>query len=563
MTEEEGLPVPWDLETEISVLGAMLIDDDARAEALERLEPTDFHREANRRIFRAFARLAGRGWAGDVATLRDELESAGELEAAGGTSHLSRLIDAVPTAANVEYHADRLRELRALRDLRDVAESARRATLEAGPGEGAGVVADALERLREVRSRAAAGDADGLRTAREILDDPDARRTPATVADRLAWAGRTTLFAGREKSGKSTLIRWACARRSRGLRVWGGAPLGGPLTVLYWGQEVAVDVAADLERMGADLDRVHYRDMRLHPGDRFALLSRDLDRVEPGLVAVDTLSTFTDGMDLDPGSSADWEPVMNRLNALAQEADAAFALNHHARKADGQYRDSTAIGAGVDCILEMRRDPSEGDRVRTVTARARSAVPARDFDYALAGTEEEPRLEVLDGSLSLEERVQRFVADHQECSQIDVREGVRGRDSEIRKRLKELSEDGGPLVCDDSGTPYRYRVRENPGGTGPEQGRNSSGTGGTGNGGRRCSEDPGAPVRGPGPEQQAEPVDPDRPPRECACGNPIGPTASTCGECKGRRRTARDGLPDPADVVQVGDDFPGSARRTP
>lgn len=522
---------PRSHEAEISVLGAMLLESGARKEALNRLDAKDFSCEANRLIFRAFSRL-NEVCEADVVMLSDELKSAGEIDKVGGMAYLAQLVDVVPTAANLEFHADRLRELRALRELRGVAESVRREAVEAGPGQGDEVVAEALERLREVQAWTAVAADKGLRTAREILEDPDARRTPETVVDRLVWAGRTTLLAGREKSGKSTLIRWAAMRRSRGLRVWGRAPLGGPLTVLYWGQEVDVDVAADLERLGANLDQIHYRDMRRHAGDRFALLSRDLDQVEPEMVVIDTLSTFTDRMDLDPGSSADWEPVMNRLNTLAQGSDAGFVLNHHARKADGQYRDSTAIGAGVDCILEMRHAPSEGDRVRKVAARARSAVPARDFEYVLAGTEEEPRLEILDGSLSLKERVQRFVADHEACSQRDVIDGVRGKTEAVRDALQELSEDGGPVNCDDSSSPYRYSSADNPRGNATETVGKRSGNGSTDSGGRSVS--PGAPpsARGGRQETQAGSVVENATPRRYSCGRRIGPTSDQCVDPK-------------------------------
>lgn len=508
MVETDGTPASR--EAEVSVLGAMLLEEEARRTALERLDPEDFHNEGRRRIFAAFERLNGRGRDGDVATLADELRAADELEAAGGMGALARLVDAVPGTAGLEAHADRLRELRALRDLQDLAREAQREAAQAGPGEGGSVLESARERLREVERSVASHDDHRLRTAREILEQAEGKVEPATVADRLAWAGRTTLFAGREKSGKSTLIRWACSRVSAGLRVWGGPPVGGGATVLYYGQEAPEDVAADLERLGADLDRIHIADMRTF-GNRIATLERDLEDCSPDLVVIDTLSTFTDRMDLDPGSAADWEPVMNRIGALAQTTDAAFVLNHHAKKSDGEYRDSTAIGAGVDAILEMRMAPAEGENVRQVKARARSAVPATDFKYALTGDEHTPRLELIDGSLSLEERVQRFVGQHPECSQRDVRQGVRGREADVVGTLRELSEEGGPIVCDDATTPYRYSIRETPHGTGPEPARNHPGTGGTDSGGGGGSEGPPLSRKGEGARNRpAESVDPEQ-----------------------------------------------------
>jgi replicative DNA helicase len=108
---------PWSEEAEISVLGAMLIDGDAVAQAVELVDDTHFYREANRRIFRAMSRLYGRGEVIDVVTLSDELKSGGELDAAGGMSYLAQLVDAVPTAANVEYHCGILKDKATLRRL--------------------------------------------------------------------------------------------------------------------------------------------------------------------------------------------------------------------------------------------------------------------------------------------------------------------------------------------------------------------------------------------------------------------------------------------------------------
>jgi replicative DNA helicase len=108
---------PWSEEAEISVLGAMLIDGDAVAQAVEDVDDSAFYREANRRIFRAMSRLYSRGEVIDVVTLSDELKSAGELEAAGGMSYLAQLVDAVPTAANIEYHCKILNDKATLRRL--------------------------------------------------------------------------------------------------------------------------------------------------------------------------------------------------------------------------------------------------------------------------------------------------------------------------------------------------------------------------------------------------------------------------------------------------------------
>jgi replicative DNA helicase len=112
-----GRQPPWSQEAEVSILGGMLLDGDAVAVAMELVDDAAFYREGNRRIFRGMMRLYGRGEVIDPVTLSDELKSAGELETAGGMEYLAQLVDAVPTAANIEYHCRILRDKAVLRRL--------------------------------------------------------------------------------------------------------------------------------------------------------------------------------------------------------------------------------------------------------------------------------------------------------------------------------------------------------------------------------------------------------------------------------------------------------------
>lgn len=106
---------PWSEDAEQAVLSAMLLDADAVMRAAELLEDSMFYREGHRRIFRSMIAITERGAVVDPLTLADELERRGELAGAGGKEYLGVLIDAVPTAANVEYHASIVREKAILR----------------------------------------------------------------------------------------------------------------------------------------------------------------------------------------------------------------------------------------------------------------------------------------------------------------------------------------------------------------------------------------------------------------------------------------------------------------
>ncbi|MEO7966082.1 MAG: replicative DNA helicase [Gemmatimonadaceae bacterium] len=108
---------PYSEDAEQAVVSAMMMDRNAIVRAVEFVDDTMFYREAHRRIFKAILSINERGAVVDVLTLADELSLRGELEASGGKDYLSLLVDAVPTSANVEYHAKIVREKALIRRL--------------------------------------------------------------------------------------------------------------------------------------------------------------------------------------------------------------------------------------------------------------------------------------------------------------------------------------------------------------------------------------------------------------------------------------------------------------
>ncbi|MGH7466354.1 MAG: replicative DNA helicase [Longimicrobiales bacterium] len=141
---------PYASEAEISVLGGMLIDGDAVAKAIEIVDDTMFYREANRRIFRCMARLFTRGQVVDPVTLREELQKTEELDSVGGMPYLAELLDAVPTAANIEYHARIVRERALLRRLIEASSQIIRDSYEPGERTVEQVLDEAEQHIFEV-----------------------------------------------------------------------------------------------------------------------------------------------------------------------------------------------------------------------------------------------------------------------------------------------------------------------------------------------------------------------------------------------------------------------------
>jgi replicative DNA helicase len=108
---------PQNLEAEIAVLGSMLIEEEAIAQAIEALKASFFYKDAHAKIFQSIVDLYGLSRAVDLITLTEELKRKNVLDEVGGAAYLTELTLAVPTAANVQYYAKIVKEKAILRNL--------------------------------------------------------------------------------------------------------------------------------------------------------------------------------------------------------------------------------------------------------------------------------------------------------------------------------------------------------------------------------------------------------------------------------------------------------------
>jgi len=108
---------PQSKDAEQSVLGSMMLDKEAIFAAAEVLVDRDFYSTAHQKMFSAILSLSEKGEPVDLVTLSEELQRSQCLEEIGGRSYLVTLANAVPTAANVQYHSQIVREKSILRSL--------------------------------------------------------------------------------------------------------------------------------------------------------------------------------------------------------------------------------------------------------------------------------------------------------------------------------------------------------------------------------------------------------------------------------------------------------------
>ncbi len=108
---------PFNIEAEISVLGSMLLDNEAINLVTEILRTDNFYKTSHQYIFDTIVNLYNKNNAVDLVILKDELKKQSLLEKVGGAEYLMELEESVPLASNVEYYAKIVREKTIKRDL--------------------------------------------------------------------------------------------------------------------------------------------------------------------------------------------------------------------------------------------------------------------------------------------------------------------------------------------------------------------------------------------------------------------------------------------------------------
>lgn len=116
MSDVIKLP-PHSIEAEVSVLGSILIDNDALLAVSEFLRPQHFYDLSNGKIYEIMMSLFDNRAPIDIVTVSEKLKEAGYLKKIGGKTYLTKLANEVPTAANVESYGRIIKSHSAKREL--------------------------------------------------------------------------------------------------------------------------------------------------------------------------------------------------------------------------------------------------------------------------------------------------------------------------------------------------------------------------------------------------------------------------------------------------------------
>ena len=210
--------MPESLAAEAAVLGSMLIDPECIGEVVELVERDAFYRIEHRHIFESLISLyeKNKGIGIDAVLLRDELVKRDLLEEVGGVEYIAKILDSVPSSANVAYYAKVVKDKMLLRELISTAgailENAYNQT-----GEPHEALDDAEQRIFAITDRNISGSATALKDlvvrSFELIESRQGShvtglRTDYYELDDLTCGlqnGEMIIVAGRPSMGKTSL----------------------------------------------------------------------------------------------------------------------------------------------------------------------------------------------------------------------------------------------------------------------------------------------------------------------------------------------------------------------
>jgi len=123
---------PHDDEAEKAILGSIMIDPRAITKVADVIVSADFYAAAHHKIFSTMVELFARNEPIDIVSVTNTLTAKKELDAVGGASYLTDLVNVVPSSAHIAHYAKIVKEKRVMRDLISVSADINESVFESG-----------------------------------------------------------------------------------------------------------------------------------------------------------------------------------------------------------------------------------------------------------------------------------------------------------------------------------------------------------------------------------------------------------------------------------------------
>jgi replicative DNA helicase len=147
-----GAP-PQDLDAEMSVIGAVLLDNDVISDVASVLKAEDFYSPPHRTLYDVILKQFRSGEKVDVITLSSALTREGLMDAVGGKPYLASIFQSIPSIAHVETHAKLVRECAIRRKLMEASDQIRAESMR-GRLDGQALLDDAEQKIFQIAHQA-------------------------------------------------------------------------------------------------------------------------------------------------------------------------------------------------------------------------------------------------------------------------------------------------------------------------------------------------------------------------------------------------------------------------
>jgi len=284
--------------------------------------------------------------------------------------------------------------------------------------------------------------------------NPELLAPPSFVVPRFGVKGRASLLAGREKSGKSTLLAQLAADKSLGRRCMGEEVLPG--LVLWLGLEEALnDAVRRFRDLEADPEKILLATYT--PKDPLGEVRAIMDSHPVALLIVDSLYALAMAMlgkVPDSGDAATWGSVTRPLVNLSRKYGVGSITSHHAVKSEGGgYRDSTEIGASFDALYTLKLPTEkEPQNLRHVTMQGRWRYDPFDVEFS-----EGRYTMATGGTLSLDALLLIHIEQNPGISGTRLREMTHAKQNDVVNTLQALKSRGA-IVPVGSGPTSGYAI---------------------------------------------------------------------------------------------------------
>ena len=388
--------VPHSIDAEMGVLGSMLISPhDAIPECVSKISEQHFFVPAHRTIYNVIVDLWNAGKPIDLIIFTQELRDRGLLESVGGAGSVTNLFSFVPTAANVQYYIDIVREKLDLREVQAAAtECLQRLTQQ--PLDVAETLSFAARRFAAIEHNSKNGSIDpraeknwtdalneAVVTSSELRD---LQLTPRKklLGDWFCEGDLGFIFAFRGV-GKTWLALAIAQALSTGGKLGDWKTLA-PVKVLYVDGEMPPDLmrarCEGLQASNANLEFLNHEILFNRTGKTLNITSREVQQAITGrcvnshakVLILDNLSTLASGMEENKADS--WELVNNWLLDLRRRKIAVVIVHHAGRS--GEMRGTSKREDNVFWIIALDDAKKNADDKRGARFVTRFTKPSRN-----------------------------------------------------------------------------------------------------------------------------------------------------------------------------------------